>query len=507
AQTITPTQVATELQLLTSAPVVDAVKSRLHQSQLNVKGAQQGQTNVISVTATDHSPAKAAQVANAYATEFVNYETSVALKSLTTAEVQLQAQINALEQELPPASGTPQGLALANQLAVLKEQYAQYQVVGTQTTGGVTVVSPASVPTAPSSPKKTELGLLGLAVGLLVGLGAAFTAESLDDKIRSKDDIERSAPNFPVMALVPMVRTWRDRAMPVVVTTTEPTSPVAEAYRSLRTSLQFASYDSPIGSILVTSPTTAEGKTSTVANLGVVLAQVGKEVVLVSADLRRPRLAAFFGLDEKIGLTSIMIGESTLDDAVQLVPDVPGLALLGCGPVPPNPTELLSSPKFEQILDELKGHFDVVLIDSSPLIPVTDPVLLSRLTDMTLLVVAAGQTTKGQLRRGVEQLARVGSKHVGIVFNEVTREEDDAYGYGYSYSSESVPTPSTAPTPESAIPGSANLWSAIPESAIPPTAMPNGHVDSPEPNRGARATRRPRHAADVDVTEDETPAT
>ncbi len=124
-QTITPTDVATELQLLKSAPVLDAVKNRLHLSQLNVAGAEQGQTNVISVTATNRDPVLAARVANAYATEFVNFETYVALKSLTTAEVQLQTQINAIEQELVSTSGTPQGVALATQEAVLKEQYAR----------------------------------------------------------------------------------------------------------------------------------------------------------------------------------------------------------------------------------------------------------------------------------------------------------------------------------------------------------------------------------------------
>ena len=453
-QTITPTDVATELQLLKSAPVLDAVKRRLHLSQLNVTGAEQGQTNVISVTATNRNPELAARIANAYAIEFVNYETFVVLKGLTTAELQLQTQINAIEQELASTSGTPQGVALATQEAVLKEEYAQYQVDGAETTGGVTVISPAAVPTSPSSPKKIEIGLIGLVVGLLVGLGAAFTAESLDDAIRSKDDLEHATPHVPVMGLVPMIGSWRDRSEPFLAAKAEPTSPAAEAYRSLRTSLQFAAHDNAIGSVLVTSPTATEGKTSTVSNLGVVLATVGQHVVLVSADLRRPRLAAFFGLDESIGLTSVMIGELTLAAALQPVADVPGLAVLGCGPVPPNPAELLSSPRFAEIFDELKEQFDMVLVDSSPLLPVTDPVLLSRLTDTTLLIVAAGSTTKGQLRRGVEQLTQVGARRIGIVLNEVPRGGGDVYGYGYSYNYESPEIPSAKTSPN----GHIDLW-------------------------------------------------
>jgi len=471
AQTITTTEVATELQLLSSAPVVDAVKRRLHLSQLNVVSAEQGQTDVISVTATNPDPTLAARVANVYATDFVDYETFVALKGLTTTELQLQSQINAIEQELPATTGSPQGDALANQLAVLKEEYAQYQVDGAATTGGVTVTSSASVPTAPSSPKKLEIVLIGLAVGLMVGLGAAFVAENLDDAIRSRDDLEHVTPGVLIMGLVPMIGSWRDRAEPFLVMRAEPTAPAAEAYRSLRTSLQFAAYDNKIASVLVTSPTATEGKTSTVANLGVVLATAGQHVALVSADLRRPRLAAFFGLDEGLGLTSVMIGESTLEEALRAVPDIPGLAVLGCGPVPPNPAELLSSPKLAGIFDQLKQNFDMVLVDSSPLLPVTDPILLSRFTDTTLLVVASGQTTKRQLKRGVEQLAQVGTRQIGIVLNEVTRRGSDVdaeYDYSYTYQVQNKP-------------------SVTPSS--------NGHAD-PQPPESARAARRSgRHAA------------
>jgi len=168
-------------------------------------------------------------------------------------------------------------------VAVLKEEYAQYQVDGAATTGGVTVTSSASVPKAPSSPKKLEIVLIGLAVGLMVGLGAAFTAENLDDAIRSRDDLEHVTPDVLVMGLVPMIGSWRDRAEPFLVMRAEPTAPAAEAYRSLRTSLQFAAYDNQITSVLVTSPTATEGKTSTVANLGVVLATVGQHVALANA--------------------------------------------------------------------------------------------------------------------------------------------------------------------------------------------------------------------------------
>ena len=173
---------------------------------------------MISVTATNHDPVLAARVANALATEFVNYETFVALKSLTTAEVQLQTQINVIEQELVSTAGTPQGVALANQEAVLKEQYAQYQVVGTADDRG-RHGRLARVPyrRLRARPRRLEITLIGLAVGLLVGLGAAFTAENLDDAIRSKTISSMSHRDVPVMGLVPMIGSWRDRAEPFLV--------------------------------------------------------------------------------------------------------------------------------------------------------------------------------------------------------------------------------------------------------------------------------------------------
>jgi polysaccharide biosynthesis transport protein len=159
----------------------------------------------------------------------------------------------------------------------------------------------------------------------------------------------------------------------------------------------------------------------------------------------------------------VVIGEVTLEEALQQVPDIPGLTVLGCGPVPPNPAELLSSRKCTEIFDALKERFDMVLVDSSPLLPVTDPVLLSRLTDTTLMIVAAGTTTKRQLRRGVEQLAQVGAQ-IGMVLNEVTRGGDDAYGYDYSYAYQATNKPSATASSN----GHSDLWQSEKNQATRP---------------------------------------
>ncbi|HVA07141.1 MAG TPA: polysaccharide biosynthesis tyrosine autokinase, partial [Acidimicrobiales bacterium] len=438
ASATTPTtnatiQVATELQLLTSPAIVNAVEARLGLSSLDVSVGDQGGTNAISVTANASTADQAARIANAYATEFVDYENSLALKNITRAEDQLQQQINAAEKQLPSTSGSPQGTALANQLAALQGQYSQLQVQAAGNPGGVTVFSSATTPTAPSSPKTVELILIGLAVGLLVGICAAFIVDSLDDSIRSKEQLEELMPGVPIFGLIPQIKAWRRRSTPYLATQAEPQSPVAEAYWALRTSLKFVGVGGRAQSVLVTSPASDEGKTSTAANIGVVLSKAGQRVVLVSVDFRRPRLSSFFGTSDTIGLTSVVVGDSTLEDALQEVPDLPGLTYLGTGPAPPDPAGFLSNPKTAEIFDALRRRFDVVVYDTPPVVPVTDAVLMAKQTDVSLVVVATGITSRASLRRTQEQLTRAGVEQLGIVLNDVSREiREVAPAYGYA---------------------------------------------------------------------------
>jgi receptor protein-tyrosine kinase len=305
------------------------------------------------------------------------------------------------------------------------------QVSGATDTGSVALVTPAQTPVSPSSPKPAQDALLGLAAGLALGLGAAFLRDSLDDKLASKEAAEH-AGGAPVLAMTPMVPSWR-RQQPLVVVVAEPRSPAAESYRSLRTSLQFVRQEGQLRSIVVTSPGADEGKTATLANLGVVFAQAGERVVLVSCDLRRPRIGAFFELDETDGLTSVLIGERTLEQVLLPVPGHDWLSLLPAGPVPPNPAELLDGAGTRDILADLRKRFDLVLIDSPPVLPVTDAAILSRHADATLMLAAAGQTRPGDLHRAVEKLDQVGTKILGLVLNKVTRQTGRTYGYSYRY--------------------------------------------------------------------------
>ncbi len=433
-QPVTQTDVETELELVTSAPVQQAVRQRLGNTPA-VSASEVGQTNVIAITAISQVPSQAALIANLYANDFVQYRQQVASRSLETAEAQLRTQISSIEQQLSSLSGaatSAEASALLNQEAVLKEQLAQMQVSGSVDTGDVALVTPAQTPTSPSSPKPTQDALLGPAAGFALGLGAAFLRESLDDRLSSKEAAEH-AGGAPVLAMTPAVTSWRRQKKPLVVTVADPTSPAAESYRSLRTSLQFARQGQPLRSVVVTSPGVNEGKTATLANLGVVFAQAGERVVLVSCDLRRPRIGDFFELDEQAGFTSVLLGQLTLEETLLPVPGFGRLTLLPSGPVPPNPAELLNSAQAQEIFARLRHHFDLVLIDSPPVLPVTDAAVLARHADATLLLAAAGQTRRADLRRAVEKLDQVNAKILGIVLNKVSRQTERSYGYTYSY--------------------------------------------------------------------------
>jgi succinoglycan biosynthesis transport protein ExoP len=430
---VTQTDVQTELQLVTSAPVQQAVRSRLNSTPA-VSASEVGQTDVMAITAVSATPSQAALIANLYANAFVQYQQSVASHSLATAEAQVSSQVSSIEKQVKALRGnttSPEATALLNQEAVLKEQLAQMQVSGSVDTGDVALVTPAQAPVSPSSPKPAQDALLGLVAGLVLGLAVAFLRDSFDDRLTSKEATEH-AGGAPVLTMTPAVPSWRRQA-PMVVTVTEPASPAAESYRSLRTSLQFARQERQLRALLVTSPGVGEGKTSTLANLGVVFAQAGERVLLVSCDLRRPRIGAFFGLDEQAGLTSVMLDEQTLEEAILPVPGIDRLSLLPAGPVPPNPAELLGSARVRDIFTRLRDQYDLILIDSPPVLPVTDAAILSRNADATLMLAAAGQTRRSDLHRAVEKLGQAGITILGTVLNKTTRQTGQYYGSSYTY--------------------------------------------------------------------------
>jgi succinoglycan biosynthesis transport protein ExoP len=354
------------------------------------------------------------------------------------------APIQAQAAQTSAASGT----ALATQLQGLQEQAVTLQneisndeFAANQATGGGQVVSTASVPTKPVKPKTAEYAILAGFLGIALGVGLALTLEYFDDGIRTKDDLELVGDNHPVLSLIPEIVDWRDPHAQYLVSRSAPSSVPAEAYRSLRTSIQFLGLDRSIKTIQFTSPSAGEGKTTTLANVAVSIAQAGHRVVVVCCDLRRPRLHQYFDMSNQIGFTSVLLGEATLREALQPVPGLEGLQVLASGQIPPNPSELLSSDRTAELLASLAEYADIVLIDSPPVLPVTDAAVLAGRVDAVVVVAAAGRTTQTQVSRALEVLGRIDAPIAGLVLNRASESVSFAY-YRYAYGIPADPKPS-----------------------------------------------------------------
>ncbi len=457
-------QVATEIEVMQSRSVREAVAQELGATP-NVSVAQVGETRVVAITAESTVPAEAARTANVYAETYISSRRDQLIAELLAAGEQVQIkvdefdqQIQALDQPLADLdaqiaaaeSGSRQALAAERArveketsaertaLQARRESYAnqldQLQLARNLTeTGGVRLVSRAVEPAEPVRPTPARNALLALVVGLMLGVGFAFLREKLDDTVKSKEELERATGGLNTLALIPVLADWKDRTRPQVVSLDDPSSSTAEAYRSLRTSVQFIGLQQPVQVIQLTSPNASEGKTTTLANLGVALANSGARVIIVCCDLRRPRVHEFFGLTNTMGFTSVLLGEIPLSASLQKIPAQTRLALLASGPPPPNPSELLASQRTAEVLTALRSECDVVLVDSPPVLPVTDSLVLSRTVDATILVGTAGRTTSKEYHRAVELLQQVDAPLIGSVLNGVDEEGLYGFGYGYGY--------------------------------------------------------------------------
>jgi succinoglycan biosynthesis transport protein ExoP len=266
---------------------------------------------------------------------------------------------------------------------------------------------------------------IGLLAGLIVGILAGLARDLTDTRVRNADDLGR-VTDLPLLATLDNPPDEGDRRDLVVVNA--PRSPQAEAFRSLRTAVQFMARPGQALSLLVTSSRPAEGKSTVAANLALTLAEAGLRVVLVDADLRRPSVADTFDLEGAAGLTSVLIGQAELDDVLQEW-GASGLHVLTTGPLPPNPSELLASPAMAELLDRLGADHDVVVIDTAPLLPVTDAVVLARLTAATMVVGDASRTRRAVLGQALSLLRRVDARLVGVVLTHVRQRGSDVYGY------------------------------------------------------------------------------
>lgn len=331
------------------------------------------------------------------------------------------------------------------------------------------VIEPAEVPGSPVGPQRFRTIIIGLLVSLVGAAGLAFFLEYLDNTVKSVEDIVRIA-QLPTLAVIPSINAVSQRQLtskkkssgaengnggpsiapiggPGVtgklqkLVTLDQLSSVVEAYRMLRTSVLLSAAGNPPKTILFTSGQPGEGKTTTAINTAISLSQLGASILLIDADLRRPTVHRVFKMNPTQGLSTYLSRQVEVEPLIQTL-WVPNLSILPCGPIPPNPAELISSDRMKELLRDLSGKYDHILIDSPPLTNVTDPVILSTMVDGVILVVQAGRTTRDLVRRARTELSSVGAKIFGVVLNnlDIKREGYDSYLSTYgSYGYESQP--------------------------------------------------------------------
>jgi capsular exopolysaccharide synthesis family protein len=364
-------------------------------------------------------------------------ENERSLRSLMEQQKNDAIELSKIEMEYKPL----QRLSEQNDkmYGLIAARQKEIDITGPMKTNNVRVLERAIVPGAPIRPKPVQNLFLGLAFGLGVGIGLAFVIEALDNTLKTQADVEQLL-GASVLGLVPIIGAapgseavqagdnLRERDLGVFL---DPKSVAAECCRSIRTNVLFMSPDRPLKTMVVTSPSPQEGKTTTAINLGVTMAEAGGRVLIVDTDMRRPRLHRSFGVPNQVGISTVIVGKATLAEAIKRT-DVPNLDVLTCGPVPPNPSELLHTERFAAVLAECAKLYDRIILDSPPTSAVTDPAVLGNLADGVVLVVKAGETTRESALHARRQLATAKARLFGVVVNAIDFS-NPAYGYEYYY--------------------------------------------------------------------------
>jgi polysaccharide biosynthesis transport protein len=316
----------------------------------------------------------------------------------------------------------------------LLQRYKEVSAAGGSTSNNVSIIDTARIPSTPVRPKPLLNILIAAIAGLFLGLLLAIARERFDDTIRTPDDL-RSKLALPLIGTVPKLRGEANPHDELL----EPRSDLTEAYASIRTALQFSSTHGVPSPLLVTSSRPSEGKTTTAVAIAMSFTRIGKRVLLIDSDLRNPSVHGFFGQSNRIGFTNVLSGQHPLKAAVQET-SIDGLSLITCGPIPPDPAELLAGGALEIILDQATASYDVVVVDGPPVMGLADALLVSMATNATLFVVEAGKTHRGQTKAALARLRSINAKLVGAVLSKFDRRQmaygtDYQYAYEYSYTS------------------------------------------------------------------------
>ena len=307
-------------------------------------------------------------------------------------------------------------------------------------------LDPALPATTPVSPSLRTNVAVATTLALLLGIGLVFLSVFLDRTVKTTTDAQQAA-GVPVLGFIPMLGSMTDDKNRDLYVHQHPKSLVAESCRALRTNIMFSSADRSLKTLIVSSANQREGKTTSVIYLGTTMAQGGQRVLLIDTDMRRPRLHESTGVSRQSGLSNLILGDKSYDDVIKTT-EIPNLYVLPCGPLPPNPAELLMTKRFQTVLAELATRFDRVILDSPPVQAVTDAVVLSKLVDGVILVVRADKTLREDVKRSVKAIHDVGGWIFGVIVNEVNASDRSYYSYGYGYGYDANDPRAADPTPE-----------------------------------------------------------
>lgn len=475
-----PVDVATESQIVGSEAVAELAQKKLDTdlnpqqlvANVSVRGATAGistssGTQVLAVGYISPDPEFAQDAANAFAESYLQYRQAQALENLLDARKPIQKRINAATKQLEGVSDDlvtaveegdqsligvleSQRNVLVARLGVLQQRLDDLQPSEAARSGGGQIIQSAGLPGKPSSPNRTRSAILGLIIGIGLGIGLAFVRERLDDRFRGRADLEL-ALEAPVLATVPRFAVDKNRPRRLIIVE-EPAGIASESYRSLRTNLQFVLSQRGVKSVVVTSSSAADGKTATTCNLAVAVAQTGRRVVLISADLRRPTLENYFNLEASQGLSTFLMEGADLQSIAHDV-GIPYLRLIPSGQVPFNPAELLTSPRLSELIRTLEQNADLVLIDSPPVLAVADAAIIGARVGGAVLVVDASKTHRSASLHAKQEIERAGGILLGSVlngFNPSQAPYDYYSSHEYSADYEAGAEPATDPSSEAA---------------------------------------------------------
>jgi non-specific protein-tyrosine kinase len=349
-----------------------------------------------------------------------------------------QEEIRALEADLSVAFSARQIQDIQNKIRSLEGQiydwqntFADYQLLlGEGSVNYVRVLEKARVPTIPIGPTWIQTVLLAAGLGCLAALGAVFLLHYLDDTLKSPDDVAKATGLTTLGSIITINGKDPDEKL---VTMRYPKSPISEAYRAMRTNLQFSSLDQPLELVVITSADPGDGKSTTAANLAVVMAQAGHSVVLVDSDLRKPMVHKIFKVPNRHGLTTVLLENDPILDGRLQETGIPNLRVLTSGPLPPNPSEMLGSKKMRRIMAALREEADLVLFDTPPALPVTDATVLSAQADGVLLVSHAGKTRRAAAQKAIENMKQVSAHVLGVSLNRISARDAGNYYYYHYY--------------------------------------------------------------------------